>query len=84
MDDIIDSRRDDSATDKEDAFIVMHNGILWRHQTTQHWQLHTIIQEMKNVQPAFEKWEKLENELPVDYQKIKCHFIFDNKMGENF
>jgi hypothetical protein len=39
---------------------------------------------MKNVRPAFEKWEKRENELPPGFQKIKCHFIFDIKMGENF
>ncbi|KAI2506381.1 Reverse transcriptase (RNA-dependent DNA polymerase) [Fragilaria crotonensis] len=43
-----------------------------------------ICLEMKNVRPAFEKWEKRENELPPGYQKIKCHFIFDVKMGENF
>jgi hypothetical protein len=36
------------------------------------------------VRPAFEKWEKKESELPPGYQKIKCHFIFDIKMGENF
>jgi hypothetical protein len=39
---------------------------------------------MTNVRPAFEKWEKKEGELPPGYQKIKCHFIFDIKMGENF
>jgi hypothetical protein len=39
---------------------------------------------MKNVCPAFEKWEKSESDLPVGYQKIKCHFVFDIKMGENF
>jgi hypothetical protein len=38
----------------------------------------------KNVRPAFEKWEKRENELPPGFQKTKCHFIFDIKMGENF
>ena len=43
-----------------------------------------IMKEMKNVRPAFEKWEKSENDLPVGYQKIKCHFVFDIKMGENF
>ena len=43
-----------------------------------------ICLEMKNVRPAFEKWEKHESELPPGYQKIKCHFIFDIKMGENF
>ncbi len=43
-----------------------------------------ICKEMRNVRPAFEKWEKKEGELPPAYQKIKCHFIFDMKMGENF
>ena len=43
-----------------------------------------ICKEMTNVRPAFEKWEKKESELPPGYQKIKCHFIFDVKMGENF
>jgi hypothetical protein len=39
---------------------------------------------MKNVMPAFERWEGKESELPPGFQKIKCHFIFDIKMGENF
>ena len=43
-----------------------------------------ICKEMRNVLPAFEKWEQSEKELPPGYQKIKCHFIFDIKMGENF
>ena len=42
-----------------------------------------ILKEMRNVRPAFEKWEKSEKDLPVGYQKIKCHFVFDIKMGEN-
>jgi hypothetical protein len=49
---------------------------------TQWWD--AICKEMKNVRPAFEKWESTEKELPPGYQKIKCHFIFDIKMGENF
>jgi hypothetical protein len=36
------------------------------------------------VRPAFEKWEKAESALPAGYEKIKCHFVFDIKMGENF
>jgi hypothetical protein len=44
----------------------------------------SIVMEMKNVRPAFKKWEKGANDLPVGYQKIKCHFVFDIKMGENF
>jgi hypothetical protein len=43
-----------------------------------------ICKEMKNVRPACEKWEKSETELPPGFQKIKCHFIFDIKMSENF
>jgi hypothetical protein len=43
-----------------------------------------ICKEMKNVRPAFEKWEKSPGELPPGFQKIKCHMIFDIKMGENF
>jgi hypothetical protein len=43
-----------------------------------------ICKEMKNVRPAFEVWEKDISELPVGYQKITCHTIFDVKMGENF
>jgi Reverse transcriptase (RNA-dependent DNA polymerase) len=43
-----------------------------------------ICKEMKNVMPAFEKWEGKEGELPPGFQRIKCHFIFDIKMGENF
>ena len=43
-----------------------------------------ICKEMRNVRPAFEKWEQKEGELPPAFQKIKCHFIFDIKMGENF
>jgi hypothetical protein len=39
---------------------------------------------MKNVQPAFEVWEKDSPELPPGYQKITCHMIFDVKMGKNF
>ena len=39
---------------------------------------------MKNVRPACEKWERKEGDLPPGFQKIKCHFIFDIKMAENF
>jgi hypothetical protein len=34
--------------------------------------------------PAFEVWGLLENDLPKGYQKIRCHMIFDVKLGENF
>ena len=43
-----------------------------------------IGKEMKNVRPACEKWEQKESDLPPGFQKIKCHFIFDIKMAENF
>jgi hypothetical protein len=39
---------------------------------------------MKDVMPAFEKWEGKEGELPPGFQRIKCHFVFDINMGENF
>ena len=42
-----------------------------------------IMLEMKNVRPAFEIYEKDVKKL-VGYQKIKCHFVFDIKLGENF
>ena len=38
-----------------------------------------IMKEMRNVRPAFEKSEKSKKDLPVGYQKIKCHFVFDIK-----
>ena len=39
--------------------------------------------EMKNVRPAFKRYDDDVNKL-VGYQKIKCHMIFDIKLGENF
>ncbi len=44
----------------------------------------SILKEMKNVRPAFENWEGSKEDLPPGYQEIKCHIIFDIKMGENF
>ena len=43
----------------------------------------SIMLEMKNVRPAFEKFEGDVDNL-VGYQEIKCHMIFDIKLGENF
>ncbi len=43
-----------------------------------------ICKEMKNVRSASERWEQKEGDLPPGYQKIKCHFIFDIMMAENF
>jgi hypothetical protein len=39
---------------------------------------------MKGVRPAFEPWEKDVSEMLPGYQQIKCHMIFDIKLGENF
>ena len=39
---------------------------------------------MKNVRPAFELFEGGIEQLPTGYQEIKCHMIFDVKIGENF
>ena len=46
------------------------------------WQDATNL-EMVNIRPALEVWENEEDEL-IGYQKIKCHLIFDIKLGENF
>ena len=177
LDDIIDHRKSEHATDKADAYVTMNNGVKRRRETTQGWHMlcqwkdgstnwialkdmkhsypvqvaeyafankiddepafawwvphvvkkrdralaklkskywqrthkygiripksveealaidkengntlwwDAVCKEMKNVRPAFEKWELTINDLPPGYQKIKCHFIFDVKMGENF
>ena len=39
---------------------------------------------MRNVRPAFKVWEKDVKHIPPGYQQIKCHMIFDVKMGKNF
>ena len=49
---------------------------------SQWWE--AICNEMRNVRPAFEVWEKDVEHIPPGYQQIKCHMIFDVKMGENF
>ena len=43
-----------------------------------------ICTEMKNVRIAFELYDGDPRDLPKAYQQIKCHIIFDVKMGENF
>ena len=43
-----------------------------------------ICKEMKNVRPTFEVFEGGIEWLPSGYQEIKCHMIFDVKIGENF
>ena len=42
-----------------------------------------IMTEMKNVRIAFEEYEGNVEDL-IGYQKVKCHIIFDVKLGENF
>ena len=39
---------------------------------------------MENVRPAFEAFEGGAEQLPSRFQEIKCHMIFDVKIGENF
>ena len=39
---------------------------------------------MKNMRPAFEVFKGGTDQLPGGYQEIKCHMIFDVKIGENF
>ena len=43
-----------------------------------------ICKEMKNVRPVFEVFEGDVHQLPSGFQEIKCHMIFDVKIGENF
>jgi hypothetical protein len=43
-----------------------------------------ICKEMKNVPIAFEEFEGDVSAIPPGYQEIRCHMIFDIKMGENF
>jgi hypothetical protein len=40
--------------------------------------------EMANVRVAFQVFDGKNNQLPPGYQEIKCHMIFDTKLGENF
>jgi len=42
-----------------------------------------IMMEMRNVRPAFEVYDGDIKDL-IGYQEIKCHAIFDVKLGENF
>ena len=39
---------------------------------------------MKNVRPAFEAYKGNKEDLPPGYQQIKCHMIFDTKLGDDF
>ena len=42
------------------------------------------MKEMKNLQPDFKVFEKRKEDIPIGYQEIKCHMIFDVKLSENF
>eukprot|EP00957_Ditylum_brightwellii_P048713 3696157-Ditylum_brightwellii.AAC.1 len=39
---------------------------------------------MKNICIAFEMFDGQKEELPLGYQEVKYHIIFDIKMGEHF
>jgi hypothetical protein len=43
-----------------------------------------ICKEAKNVRIAFEEFEGDVSAIPPGYQEIRCHMIFDIKMGETF
>ena len=43
-----------------------------------------ILEEMKNVRVAFEEFDGTEKDIPPGYTYVRCHLIFDVKMGENF
>ena len=42
-----------------------------------------ICKEMRNVRPAFVAFEGTKDQLPICYQFMKCHMIFDVKIWEN-
>jgi len=60
----------------EDAIAIdrMNGNTLW-------WD--ALMKEMKNVRPAFEVYEGDVAKL-VGYQRVRCHIIWDIKLGENF
>ena len=43
------------------------------------WRM-AIEKEMKNVMPAFEFCD--DDKMPVGYEKIQCHMVFDVKIGD--
>ena len=43
-----------------------------------------MCNEMKNVRIAFKVFEGEDKDLLPGFQELKCHMIFDIKMGENF
>ena len=52
------------------------------YQNTLWWD--AICKEMKNIRIYFEVWEKGVENIPPGYKEVKCHIIFDVKLGENF
>ena len=53
-------------------------------QNDNHLWWEAICDEMKNVRIAYEVFEGDVTTLPPNYSEVKCHMIFDVKMGENF
>ena len=47
-------------------------------------QTNKITDEINNVRIAFEVFEGDVATLPPNYSEVKCHMIFDVKMGKNF
>jgi hypothetical protein len=43
-----------------------------------------IMQANNNVRIAFEKFNGEKKDLPVEFQQIQFHVVFDVKLGENF
>ena len=43
-----------------------------------------VFQDMKDLCPVFDPWEKLEDDIPPGYKEIKCHLIFNINMGKKF
>ena len=43
-----------------------------------------LVDEMKTVRPAFEVFEGAESDITKGYQRIRCHIIWDIKLGGNF
>jgi len=50
--------------------------------TTLWWN--SVMLEMNNVMPTFEVFEKIIEDLPIDYTQIKWHVIWNVKLGDNF
>ena len=43
-----------------------------------------MCQEMKNVRIAFKIFQGEVKDIPIGYQNVDCHMIFDIKMGGSF